>query len=620
MHKKQFGAIGRLAHSPSRDVHAPLLEKLFTADSFPAPAEPGERNGHAAAYRRLLHISEQLPVQGPLTDHPDLLFALLEYAALTDPALFYALFIHHCQTIGAIQTLCQGRDDLSDVLDKLVAAEVIGAFATTEVGRGRSNYALRTEAVYDLAAHEFVLTTPDAAAAKISSATVGGDFPRLGVVSARLQVIGRDWGTAMFLVPLSDADGPCDKVRIKARAIASGTAPGSALISFDAVRIPFRFWLRDAAPDAVDATLTMLNTRAGDLNMLAVVRSGWEAAVVALAAVSRAAASTALRYADQRTTYDPRAGKGPVPVLAYRHQRRALFGALSTAYVLSALAKSVTAASTQDLTPALIRTQSLLKATATRMAEGVLQRSRAACGAQGFVDDNRLLQYELFARTFGCVAGDNQLLRFDGASRLVEDPDYPPPPLDSGPSEPGNLSDPATWTRLARLRERGLYEEFTAAVRNAQEKGKSAADAWNDHLDLGEALAESHAASLVTEIVVQALASVGDPETKALAQDLYGLHFLEELHHHAAWYLTEGVLTADEVRGVRTHLHDICERLAPHAAELAEALDVPHAVVRAPIADDDYVTALMGRISPDAPAADEAMTDSQPAQEDTAAP
>ncbi|MFJ4153022.1 hypothetical protein ACIP10_36410 [Streptomyces galbus] len=133
---------------------------------------------------------------------------------------------------------------------------------------------------------------------------------------------------------------------------------------------------------------------------------------VVLAAVSRAAASIVVRYASRRTTFDPRAGMGSVPVLAYRHQRRALPGALSTAYVLSTLAKSVTEQATHDLTPRLIRTQSLLKAKATCLTEGALERSRSACGAHGFVGDNCFTQYEVLARAFGCTAGDSPTASF----------------------------------------------------------------------------------------------------------------------------------------------------------------------------------------------------------------
>ncbi|MFJ4153003.1 hypothetical protein ACIP10_36295 [Streptomyces galbus] len=212
---------------------------MFTSAFFRTPAQPGDRDGPASTHRRLLHLKEHLPVEGVLQDQPDLLFALLEYAALTDSALFYSLFIHHCQTIGAIRNLCRRRDDLADVRDRLVSVEAVGAFATTEVGWGRSNYDLRTTAVYDRATHEFVLTTPDADAAKFSSGTVTGDFPRLGVVSARLEA-GPDSGTAMFLVPLWDANGPCDGVRITKHAIGLGAVTDVALWRFTSGAVGMR--------------------------------------------------------------------------------------------------------------------------------------------------------------------------------------------------------------------------------------------------------------------------------------------------------------------------------------------------------------------------------------------
>ncbi|WP_330305210.1 MULTISPECIES: acyl-CoA dehydrogenase [unclassified Streptomyces] len=588
-------------HEEYRDqVHAAFRDELFER-----PLGLSDEDRCALTYRRLRHLNDRLDVREPLLGNRPLLFTLFEFSALADPSLFYATFLHHGTTMGAVRDFGEGREDLTDIVQSLTSMESVGSLMMTELGRGNSNAAIRTEAVYDAAAQEFVLHTPDAAAVKFPPGVASPGVPRLAVVSARLVVDGTDQGLFFFVVPIQDADGPCPGVRVVPQRPTALLPLDCSLVAFDGVRIPFRNWLRDGATLDADGSFTdpagdrLVRTR----RLLGIIRHAWEAATVGLAAVSRASAAVAVRHAHRRSTFGRLAADQPV--IAYRNQQRALFGALATAYVTAFAARSVATEEQPRLTAATVRGFSLLKVAVDRYAERVTSRSRTASGALGFFADNRFLDYQGLAHSFNAAAADNEIMLTDSAQTLAAGIDYTPPsatPLADADSDAGqDLLDPATWTRLAHARESRLHQELTDGLRKAAEAGLTPFEAWNEHGDLGRELAWAHAQSQLTALVREALDAVAEPAARAVLTDLLALHVLEETGVHDGWYLAEGLLTVTQVRGLRQLANDICARLAPHALELAEALGVPYDVVGAPIATDDYVQAIAGDMEPFAP-------------------
>ncbi|WP_327255770.1 acyl-CoA dehydrogenase [Streptomyces sp. NBC_01244] len=585
-------ALTSLIHDPAYALHAKQLGEVFADPVFDRPADLSDSARCALTYRRLKHLNDRLGLAEPLLEDRERLFAVVEHAALADPSLFYAVFLHHCTTMGAIRDFGGGREDLADVVRSLVDMDSIGALMMTEVGRGNSNAAIRTEAVYDARREEFVLRTPDAAAVKFPPG-VSTPVPRTAVVSARLVADGIDRGLFFFVVPIRDADGqPCAGVRIAPQRPTAMLPLDCALVSFDDVRIPFRHWLRDGATLTPAGEFT---DPAGDAltrtrRLLSVIRHAWEAAITGLAAVSRASAAVAVRHAHHRRTSGRHAAD--LPVIAYRNQQRPLFGALAAAYVAGIVAKSVATPEKPAVSARTIRTTSLLKVTVDRLAERVTVRGRQAAGALGFFADSRHLDYQGLAHSFSTAAADNQMMLLDGALTLAAGVEYAPP-VDEAPDRAArDRFTPDVWTALAGARERMLHAELTAALRAATAAGTSSLDMWNEHNALAESLSEAHALSLVLGTVREALESVDEPATKAVLTDLCALYVLEEIAAHDGWYLANGLLDPDEVRSLPQCVNGLCERVAPHALELADGLDVPHEVVGSPLADADYVHAL----------------------------
>ncbi|MFD5419241.1 acyl-CoA dehydrogenase [Streptomyces sp. NPDC127069] len=581
-----------------------FLEQVFSADVFrPRPDHGGREERFALTYERLRHVNDRVREAGstvPLVQDRERLFPLLAWSAVADPALFYAMFLHHCMTTGAVLEFGAGREDLADVLEELAATERVGALLMTELGHGNSNASVRTVAEYDADREEFVLRTPEPAAVKFPPAVAAEGVPRLAVVLAQLVVDGAECGEFCFLVPLRDADGPLPGVGVRPLQPSPWLPLDGAVVSFDGVRIPYRFWLRDNAVLTADGGFTdpfgspAIRAR----RTLSLIRFAWEAAVVGLAATAGASAAVAVRHAHRRRT-GGRFAAGR-PVIRYRNQQRALFGALSGAYVARLVAAATAGPEAPALTPRSVRTTFLMKVVTDRIAERVSARARTASGALGFLAANRFLDYQGFAHSLNAAAADNQMLLLDGAQALLAGTAYTPPADEAPAAGDRDLLDPATWETLAAVRERILHQELADGLRKATGSGLAPFDAWNGLYDLAERLAETHAARLVLGTVREAVREVAGsdpvtgPEAAGILRDLLALHALEELAGHDGWYLAEGLLDADEVRGIPALLDRLCERLEPYAEELAEALGVPYPLVGAPIAGEDYVGGLAG--------------------------
>ncbi|MEU1240789.1 acyl-CoA dehydrogenase [Micromonospora parva] len=544
-------------------------------------------------YRRLRHVTEQAGFGEPLLERRPELFRLLEWSALADPSLFYGMFLHHCTSMGAILDLGRDRDDLSDLVTAMTSMSTVGSLMMTEIGRGNSNSAVRTEAVFDPDTGDFVLNTPDMGAVKFPPGVAADAVPRLAVVSAQLKIAGQSRGLFFFLVPIRDEAGPRPGVRITPQRPTPLLPLDAALVSFDRVRLPFRYWLRDGATIAADGTLhdpitdPLTRTR----RLLGVIRFAWEAAIVGLAAVSQASAAVALQHAHRRITNGRFAAD--LPVIRYRNQQRALLGALADAVVSGAVAKASVPARPAVPTAGGIRSLSLMKVSVDRLTERVTMRCRVASGALGFFADNRFLDYQGLSHSFNTAAADNQIMLLDAALGLSANVDYTPPQAVVPPAVERDLTAPRTWQGLAATRERLLHAELCDRMGRAKEAGADPFHAWNDASGAAERLATAHAHTTVVGLLAAALDAVTDPQARTVLTRLCALHVLEETAAHDGWYLAQGLLTADEVRGLPDLVDQLCDHVLPHALDLVEALDVPYEVVAAPLAAEDYVEAIV---------------------------
>ncbi|MGC4808201.1 acyl-CoA dehydrogenase [Micromonospora sp. DT233] len=568
---------------------------MYPADFYGRPQGLPESERHALTYERLRRLSAAVHDDVPLLQRRETLFPLLEWAAIADPSLFYAFFLHHCTTVGAILEFGAGRDDLTPLLGELNSLTVTGALLMTELGHGNSNAAVRTRAVYDRETEEFVLHTPGADAVKYPPSVACAGIARVGIVTAALHVDGRECGNFCFVVPLRDADGPLPGVRVEPVPSPPALPLDWAAVSFDQVRVPYRNWLRDQASIGEDGTFTDVlpdpTMRSRQASRL--IRYVWEGAAAGLSAVTRAAASTALRFAHIRQTNGTYAGAfAPLqPVIAYRNQQRALFGALASAYVSTLAVRTITTPEPPGRDAGAIRTIMTLKAAIDQIAERVTATTRGATGVLGFSPQNRFLDYEALAQSFNAAGLSTQVLYLNIAWTLALGLGYQAPEASGRLDDESGLLDPAAWATLAAARESRLHQQLTTELDKARAEGLSEFEVWNDRFGLAERTAEAHGFRLLAEIVRDVVAATPDPETRHVLSRLVALHFLAAVEERGGWFVAEGLVTPAVLRRIPALLDELCAELAPHAAALAEALDVPADLVGAPITEPGYVSA-----------------------------
>ncbi|MFD7630854.1 hypothetical protein ACFV7Q_33350 [Streptomyces sp. NPDC059851] len=584
----------------------PDLPKLFEDPIFddctPRSAQPW-----VGTYERLRHLHDRIGSPVPLLAGGPAerarLRSLLELTAMVDPALFHVLFLHQCMTLGPALDHGASAEDVAE----LASGRSVGAALMTEVGLGSSSTAIRTEAVYDPVTREFVLTSPDAAAAKYPPNVGMPGLARLAVVSARLRVSGTDHGTHLFLVPLRGGGGdPADGIAITPRPRTSLLPLDYAAVRFDGVRVPYHRWLADGAAVSAGGEF---HDPLGDPRLRTARSTGWSrfawgAVTAGLAAVARAGVALALPHAARRRTVD-RWG-AVAHALQRPNQQRLLFGAAARALAATVVARQVTEVSWRippgggrgrGLPPAVMGELAQVKVAVDRLAHEAVERCRAACGAAGFFSENRLIEYQALTSAFHAAGGDNQLILLDAAWHMVTGDAYEPPPAarDAAGGAPGDGHGDGQpdWPLLLAARERALYERLAAAFRVAAEAGEEPSEAWHAHLDTAQAFAEAHRA----RVTMQVLAAQWRPEPgggpagaeEGVRAGLYRLLGLEAVLPHADWYAAAGLLSPATAAGLGRELTATCGRLVPYAAELVELLEVPPEVLRGPLAGVDYV-------------------------------
>lgn len=577
------------------------LEEAVPEEFFTYPAGLTAREHQALTYRRLRHAGLAAPPAAELLADPPLLCALLDRAAIADPALFHVMLLHYTLALGPILRFGGGQQGAREARDALESMEAAGTLLMTEVGRSNSHLSPRTVARHDPGTGGFTLTTPDPQAAKFPTNTAHPGVAKTAAVYATLVHGGRERGVFVFAVPLRRPDGTVPPgVRIVPAPETTGLPIDYAAVLLDDVRVPYEAWLRDGASIAADGSFhdPAGNPAARLTRSMGIAPPVWRAVISASAAITRASAGMLLAHSADRTTLGRLAPRRPLT--DYRNQQEAVLGALAAAHALTAVAAHVTAprpaapqapaASGPDTAwapwSAVDRDLALLKAAATAQAQQTVSACRVHSGAPGFAAAERLNAYRGLAHAYQNAGGDNELILYDTARAMADLDRYTPPEPGAGPPDGGDLDSPRVWLFLARDAERRMRDRLAGRVQDALAAGGDAFTAWNGNLVLAARTAAACADRIVLEIC--AASAAADPDGLG---PVLRLHALNVLDRRAPDLLNEGAAPPgflDEVWAARRRA---CDVLAPRAADLAAAFELP-APVTAPAA---FLTGPAGR-------------------------
>ena len=499
-------------------------------------------------------------------------------------------------------------------LSRIASLELPGCYAMTETGHGSNVRDLRTTAIYDPRAREFVITTPDDDARKdyIGNAALHG---RMATVFARLLVGGEDHGVHAFLVPIRDDSGATRPgVRIEDCGAKEGlNGVDNGRIRFDRVRIPHDALLDRFAQVTHDGEYHSPIPSAGRrfFTMLGTLIAGRISIAAASQAVTRKALTIALRYTATRRQFGP-AGAPEVPVLDYLALQRDLLPRLATTYALGFAVQNLVrrfADPDTDRRELEVRAAAL-KAAASRHALDTLQACREACGGQGYLAENQFARLKADTDVFATFEGANPVLlqlaakgllsryRKDmgdlsmwGMARYLAElagtrlADMNP--VVTRRTDPEHLSDREFQLSAFRYREQRLLRSAARRLKARLDQGMDSFAAVNACQDHMITLARAHVDRIALEAAFEALDASEDGEGKDLVGAVLGLYGLATLEKRRAWYLEAGYFEPAKSEAIRREVNRRCRELAPRALELVDAFGIPDALVRAPIGVKD---------------------------------
>ncbi|MFJ8602475.1 acyl-CoA dehydrogenase [Streptomyces shenzhenensis] len=602
--------LGTLLHSGVSDSVRDEATRLLSHDIFRPHSNLNDAERSSLIVQRLRYICEGAPVPNLVLD-PERMLAYTAATAVVDPSLCVAMLTHFGLCLSFLEDSGSDSDWLQHFKDEIASGRTIGSFLITEIGHGNSHLAGRTEAVYDKGTDGFILHTPDLAAQKFMGGSCEDAVSRIGVVFARVIVDGQDRGSFPFMVELADESGPHPGIRMTT--VTTDVVPQRcSLIEFDHVWLPRANWLSDKASIGANGEfIDPLESQDARLaRSLSTGQNVWAGGAGALAAVSRVAVASALRFSTQRRTA---ARIGPaLPVLDYSTQQRPLFSCLAEAMAISCLANTFRSTridlikawrrgerptvGTDTMTWApwasVHRDMAMAKVIAARSAERITRECRLRSGVLGTMAASRFLSYQSLGHMLSVAGGDNLLTILDTARTLVaQAADLPAP--DPGLDTQGmSLHDAALWRELHQQRVSRLAGRIGDAMARLAPEGRDGFEAWNPRLTQVRELGEAYGESLILEHMFAAVDALPAGEGADVAGRLCAVQALEQLSRNATWYLCEGLVSVKQVQEIVPTLDELVSSLVPYTDDLVTAFAMDSSGSHALLLADDYVQEL----------------------------
>ena len=555
--------------------------------------------------------------------------AAFETSAFGDLSVLVKLGVQFGLFGGAVLQLGTERHH-KEYLERLVSAELMGAFAMTETGHGSNVQALGTRAVYDPETEEFVIDTPDAASRKdyIGNAAV---HARAAVVFAQLEVAGVEQGVHAFVVPLRDEKG-----RTLSGIDISDCGPKIGLngvdngrISFHGVRVPRTALLNKYADvtESGEYVSAIDNADRRFFTMLGTLVQGRVCVGGAGINASKVALVIAIKYALRRRQFGPPGTDKETLLLDYGQHQRRLLPLLARTYALHFAQERVSAdlhrvftdpdSASERLRRALESRAAATKALGTWHASRTIQECREACGGAGYLSVNRFDALRADTDVFTTFEGDNTVLMQLVAKGRLTDlrdsfgsldqigmvryvagiavetvvektamrqfierlQDAVPGGGQSDDPDAG-LLDPAYHLSMLRWREDHLTSSVARRIKTGVDRGGDPAEVFSVAQDHVIKAASAHGERLVLEAFHTKIENTPTGSNRDVLNMLSDLYALSVIEADRAWFMEHGRLSAGRSKAVVSMVNELCRKLRPHAADLVDAFGVPRELLR----------------------------------------
>ncbi|KAJ5244032.1 hypothetical protein N7489_004128 [Penicillium chrysogenum] len=238
------------------------------------------------------------------------------------------------------------------------------------------------------------------------------DFPRVGIVFARLIVSGEDRGIRPFITWLSDGEHMCDGVTAKLLPRRAASKPvDHAITTFTHVRLP-----QSALLGSLDKPKDM---RKEFLSSIWRIRVGSVALPLQMIAGMKRGVFVAGKYSQRRHILGP--DQKPKPIISFRTQHGPILHALAQLSVFDAYAQHSMQYFKHPNVAAPVQHAigAMLKAILYKTSQACLFTLSERCGAQGLFENNHIIEAMLETRAMSIAEGDTLVLSIRLTSEIL---------------------------------------------------------------------------------------------------------------------------------------------------------------------------------------------------------
>lgn len=509
-----------------------------------------------------------------------------------------------------------------NLLPDVVNFKVPGCFAMTETGHGSDVANIETTATYDAVTKEIIINSPNKKSWKdyIGNAAKDG---KAAVVFAQLIVGEENHGVHAIYVPLRNIFGlPLKGIQIEDDGFKGGlNGIDNGRIGFNNVRVPKKNLLDryGKITDAGEYTSPIESKGRRFFTMLGTLVQGRVSLVGAVTNAEKLALTIAIRYAHERKQFQ-NGDSGEFRLINYPSHKSRLYPRLASVYAQIGMHQSLvdkfhevfTSESPDEASLALLETDAAaVKAISTWNALETIQTAREACGGQGFLSENRLVELRKDLDVYATFEGDNHVLLQLVAKRLLQE--Y------ATKMKKPELTDSLSYVSHKLLKDAhmgpvvGMFKDIISPIKNFASRKTDALDSFtriqldmsieslalnfekskkagltNEEVFLANqneliALGKRYAEHLQYEGIVKLINETDTPLHAQILTILKKIFIINLVKKDALSYLSKGILGVNGLESLVEMEPSLFDELSTYDLDLVEAFMIEDKLIRAPI-------------------------------------